>query len=154
MAYSGEPKRARFHRKSISLQVTLLDTNPPIWRRLLVPADMTLAQLHVALQAAMGWDDSHLHEFSVGQRGFGRPDPQARLMGEPSSEDEGTVPLAGILGRAGFKAIYTYDFGDTWEHSILLEKRLPVDSRTAYPVLHGRSTRVSAGRLWRHPRIL
>jgi hypothetical protein len=63
------------------LKVTLLGTNPPIWRRLLVPANMTLAQLHDVLQAAMGWEDGHMHEFSSGRRRFGRPDPEDRLMG-------------------------------------------------------------------------
>src|SRR2546430_14987174 len=70
------------------LKVTLLGTSPPIWRRLLVPADLTLAQLHDVLQAAMGWEDSHMHEFSIGQRRIGRPDPEDRLMGMPSAENE------------------------------------------------------------------
>lgn len=65
------------------LKVTLLGTSPPIWRRLLVPADLTLAQLHDVLQAAMGWEDGHMHEFSIGQRRFGRPDPEDQLMGCP-----------------------------------------------------------------------
>ena len=70
------------------LKVTLLGTSPPIWRRLLVPADLTLAQLHDVLQAAMGWEDGHMHEFSIGQRRIGRPDPEDRLMGMPSVENE------------------------------------------------------------------
>lgn len=114
------------------LKVTLLGTSPPIWRRLLVPADVTLAQLHDVLQAAM--DDGHMHEFSIGQRRFGRPDPEDRLMGMPSVENERTVRLSGILGRVGSKATYTYDFGDSWEHAIVLEKRLPVDPNMTYPV--------------------
>jgi len=116
------------------LKVTLLGTNPPIWRRRLVPADMTLAQLHNVLQAAMGWEDGHMHEFSSGQRRFGRPDPEDRLMGLPSAENERAVRLSGILVRVGSKATYTYDFGDSWEHSIVLEKRLPVDPNVVYPV--------------------
>ena len=89
------------------LKVTLLGTSPPVWRRLLVPADLTLAQLHDVLQAAMGWEDGHMHEFSIGQRRFGRPDPEDQLMGMPSAENERTVRLPGILGRVGSKAIYT-----------------------------------------------
>jgi hypothetical protein len=116
------------------LKLTLLGTSPPIWRRLLVPADTTLAQLHDVLQATMGWEDGHMHEFSIGQRRIGRPDPEDRLMGMPSAENERTVRLSGILGKAGSKAIYTYDFGDTWEHSIVLEKRLPDDPNLTYPV--------------------
>jgi hypothetical protein len=55
-------------------------------------------------------------------------------MGMPSVENERTVRLSGIWGRVGSKAIYTYDFGDTWEHSIVLEKRLPDDPNPKYPV--------------------
>ncbi|HET6177785.1 MAG TPA: plasmid pRiA4b ORF-3 family protein [Candidatus Sulfotelmatobacter sp.] len=116
------------------LKVTLLGTSPPIWRRLLVPANVTLAQLHDVLQAAMGWEDGHMHEFSVGQRRFGRPDPQDPLMGISSAENERAVRLSSILGRVGSRAIYTYDFGDGWEHAVVLEKRLPVDPSTMYPV--------------------
>ena len=75
-----------------------------------------------------------MHEFSIGQRHIGRPNPKDRLMGMPSVENERTVRLSGILGRVGSKAIYTYDFGDTWEHGIVLEKRLPVDPNMTYPV--------------------
>src|SRR5207302_11197865 len=89
------------------LKVTLLGTSPPIWRRLLVPAAVTLAQLHDVLQAAMGWEDGHMHEFSIGQRRFGRPDPEDRLMGAASAENERTVRRSAILGRVGSKAIYT-----------------------------------------------
>jgi hypothetical protein len=77
------------------IKVTLLGTSPPIWRRLLAPADLTLAQLHDVLQAAMGWEDGHMHEFSIGQRRFGRPDPEDQLMGMPSAENERTVRLPG-----------------------------------------------------------
>jgi hypothetical protein len=119
------------------LKVTLMGTMPPIWRRLLVPANMTLAQLHDVLQAVMGWQDCHMHEFCAGQRHFGKPNPEDRLMGMPPVENERTVPLSNVLGRVGTKAIYTYDFGDSWEHGIVLEKRLPADQGTAYPVCAG-----------------
>jgi hypothetical protein len=88
------------------IKVTLLGTSPPIWRRLLVPADVTLAQLHDVLQTAMGWDDGHMHECSIGQRRIGRPDrcaspaywegsaPEDRLMGMPSVENERTPRLS------------------------------------------------------------
>jgi len=116
------------------LKVTLLGTSPPIWHRLQVPADVTLAQLHDVLQTTMGWQDGHMHEFSVGQRRFGRPNPQDRLMGQPSVENERTVRLSSLLSRIGSKAIYTYDFGDSWEHSIVLGKRFPGDPNATYSV--------------------
>ncbi len=119
------------------LKVTLLGTSPPIWRRLLVPADVTLAQLHDVLQAAMGWQECHMHEFSAGGRHFGQPNPEDRFMGMPPVENERTVRLSRVLGRVGAKAIYTYDFGDSWEHAIVLQKRLCADPTTAYPVCTG-----------------
>lgn len=119
------------------LKVTLLGTSPPIWRRLLVSADLTLAQLHDVLQAAMGWQECHMHEFSAGSRHFGRPNPEDRFMGMPPVENERTVRLSSVLGRVGAKAVYTYDFGDSWEHGIVLEKRLCADPTTAYPVCTG-----------------
>jgi hypothetical protein len=127
-------KKAAVSPEIYPIKVTLLDTSPPIWRRLLVPADLTLAQLHDVLQAAMGWEDGHMHEFSIGQRRFGRPNPEDRLTGVPSVENEHTVWLSSVLGRVGARVIYTYDFGDSWEHGIVLEKRLPTDPNTTYPV--------------------
>ena len=118
------------------IKVTLLGTSPPIWRRLLVPADATLAQLHNALQTAMGWENCHLHEFCMGQRRFGPPEP-GDFMGMPSAEDERKAPLSSVLGRVGAKVTYTYDFGDGWEHGIVLEKRLPADPNMTYPVCTG-----------------
>ena len=116
------------------LKVTLLGTKPPIWRRLLVPANLTLAQLHAVLQVAMGWQDGHMHEFSIGERRIGIPNPQDRLMGMPPVENEQKVRLSGVLARVGAKAIYTYDFGDSWEHGIILEKCLPPVPDTTYPL--------------------
>jgi hypothetical protein len=89
------------------IKVNLLGTSPPIWRRLLVPAGLTLEQLHHVLQAAMRWEDCHMHEFSMGRRRFGRPDPDDRLMGVPAVENERTVQLFSVLGRVGAKIIYT-----------------------------------------------
>jgi hypothetical protein len=119
------------------LKVTLLGTMPPIWRRLLVPANLTLAQLHNVLQDAMGWQDCHMHEFCAGHRRFGQPDPEDRLMGMPPVENERTVHLSDVLSRVRAKVIYAYDFGDSWEHSIVLEKRLPADPGSTYPVCTG-----------------
>lgn len=124
------------------LKITLLGTKPPIWRRLLVPAGMTLAGLHKTLQEAMGWENYHLHEFRIGRKTYGEPDPDARMMGLPTTVNERTVRLFSVLGEVGAKAEYLYDFGDGWEHRIVVEKVLPPDPGVAYPVcvagkLHG-----------------
>jgi len=135
-------KKIEIPHEIYQIKVTLLGTTPPIWRRLLVPAGMTLEQLHDVLQAAMGWEDCHMHEFHIGQKRFGKPDPSDRLMGLPATGNERTVRMFSVLGKVGAKALYTYDFGDGWEHSIAVEKVLPPDPGLAYPLctagkLHG-----------------
>jgi len=124
------------------LKMTLRDTRPPIWRRLLVPAGLTLDVLHDVLQLAMGWDDSHLHEFRIGSKRFGKSDPNDRLMGLDPIGNERTTCLFTVLGRVGAKGMYTYDFGDSWEHAIVVEKVLPPEPGVRYPIcvdgrLHG-----------------
>ncbi len=107
------------------IKVTLRGTKPPIWRRLLIPSSLTLARLHDVLQTAMGWSGGHMHEFRTADRHFGIPDPEDRSMGMPHVENERTVKLSKVLWRPGAKLIYTYDFGDNWEHAIVLEKLFP-----------------------------
>jgi hypothetical protein len=116
------------------IKVTLLGTRPPIWRRLHVPSSLTLAQLHDAVQTAMGWHGGHMHEFRSGQRYFSEPDPEYRSMGMDPAENERKVRLSDVLRKTGNKLIYTYDLGDSWEHAIVLEKQLPVDPIASYPV--------------------
>ena len=115
------------------IKVTLLGTDPPIWRRLLVPADLTLEQLHDVLQLAMDWEDCHMHEFRIGQQRFGKPDPMEQAFGGPRTASERTARLFSVLGRAGAKAVYSYDFGDSWDHQIVVEKRLAAEAGCAYP---------------------
>jgi hypothetical protein len=116
------------------IKVTLLHTKPLVWRRLLVPADMMLDQLHLVIQASMEWLDSHLHQFRVGDVSFRAEDPFVESERDEDSVDECQVQLSTVLKRVGDEALYTYDFGDDWEHSILLEKTLPRDPNSAYPV--------------------
>ncbi len=119
------------------IRVTLLGTDPPIWRRLLVPADLTLEQLHQVLQLAMDWEDCHLHEFRIREQTFGTPDPAERFFGGPRTASERTARLSTVLGRVRAKAVYTYDFGDSWDHEIVVEKRQPPEPGCAYPVCLG-----------------
>lgn len=119
------------------LKVTLRYSKPPIWRRLLVPAGLTLDMLHDTLQAAMGWYDCHLHEFHIGQKRYGEPDPEDGLMGLPEVSNERSAYLFMVLGKAGAKARYTYDFGDNWEHAIVVEKVLQPEPGIAYPICLG-----------------
>jgi len=112
------------------IEVTLRWTEPPIWRRLLVPADLTLADLHNVIQTAMGWEDDHLHEFQIRGEAYGPIELDSAI-------DERKVPLRQVFSRIGAKASYHYDFGDDWKHRIVFEKRLPADPNTTYPVCTG-----------------
>jgi len=111
----------------LSLKVTLRDVRPPIWRRILVPRDMTLADLHRAIQAVMGWEDAHLHAFNVGGRQY-----SARGM-LPDATNEARVTLDSLAKSGTTRFRYTYDFGDNWEHDILIEKTLPKTDARAFP---------------------
>jgi hypothetical protein len=111
------------------VEVRLLDVRkPPVWRRLEVRSDLTLDALHDAIQAAMGWEDAHLHVFSDGRADYSHPDFDL------DRRDERRVRLTDLLGTVGQKLRYTYDLGDNWEHEITLEKVRPADP-TATDVL-------------------
>ena len=127
-------KKTGIPQEIYQLKVTLLGTRPPIWRRLLVPAALTLNQLHDVLQLAMGWQNSHLHDFQIGGETFSTPDPYGSFEGIPTAASENTARLFQVLGKAGAKAVYNYDFGDSWQHAITVEKVLPPEPGRAYPV--------------------
>ncbi len=111
--------------KLYQLKVTLKHSKPAIWRRLLVRADIKLPKLHDILQVAMGWHDCHLHEFEASGNSYGVPDPE---FGSEDMIDERKVKLSELLTTEKQRLIYTYDFGDYWQHEILLEKVLVADS--------------------------
>ena len=111
------------------LKITLRHTHPPIWRRIEVPADIKLGKLHDVLQAVMGWYDSHLHAFRVGHTSYGVPQPE--FPGD--FQNERNVRLGQLVGK-GNKLIYEYDFGDGWEHELLVEKVLPAEKGRRYPL--------------------
>jgi hypothetical protein len=116
------------------LKVTLGEVEPPIWRRLLVPADATLAELHRVIQDAMGWTNSHLHCFEVAGRRIGMVGVEED---SPELEDERRVRVASILPRKGAKLLYRYDYGDDWEHVVEIEEVTVPDRRLAYPLCIG-----------------
>ncbi len=113
------------------LQVLLSATDPPIWRRLQVPGDANLDWLHAVLQVAMGWTNSHQHQFICGEYLY--TDPTLELdqyAGGPPVLDEGKAVVAEVLPTVGNGLVYEYDFGDSWEHIVTLEKILPALSPT------------------------
>lgn len=114
--------------KIYQLKITLKHIKPPIWRRIEVPANIKLGKLHDVIQIAMGWHDSHLHAFVIGQTSYGKPDPE--FGGD--IRNERNVRLDSLVD-AGGTFMYEYDFGDGWIHEIKAEKVVDVDSAAHYP---------------------
>jgi len=149
------------------IRVTLNGSKPPIWRKLAVPSDIVLDELHEVIQIAMGWTNSHLHQFRLHDKGL-KPSPQemarrfqrdewgddflGRMRGErvfvaevtswgdPSDlggEDEEEFTLAEVCPKVKSKLIYEYDFGDGWEHTIEVQKIVEPKPGVEYPLCLG-----------------
>ncbi|MEO8357809.1 MAG: plasmid pRiA4b ORF-3 family protein [Chloroflexota bacterium] len=114
------------------LKLTLDRVKPPIWRRLLVKEDINLLTLHEIIQRAMGWDDYHLHMFTIAGQIFG--DEEDDEFGDLGTKNEARYKLnkLGLEEKSKFK--YEYDFGDSWQHTILVEKIVPSEKGVHYPV--------------------
>ena len=114
------------------IKVTLKHSKPPIWRRIQVRGDTRLDKLHDILQAVMGWWNAHLHQFIVGGNYYGEPNPDDEDWGLELL-DETKVRLYQLAAGEKFKFVYEYDFGDSWEHLLLVEKLLPPEKGVSYP---------------------
>jgi hypothetical protein len=116
-------------------KITLLDSQPPIWRRIQVK-DCTLDEFHEHIQTAMGWTNSHLHQFDVDGEQYGNPDLLDDGFGDCNCVDSTVTKLSEIIPktRRRFQFYYEYDFGDGWEHEILFEGCLRADKGRQYPL--------------------
>lgn len=112
------------------IKIVLIGSKPLVWRRILVKSDIKLGKLHRLLQIVMGWENAHLHEFRVGKVSFGEPDPDY----ESTMLDEENVQLRSIMQDAKDRIRYIYDFGDGWQHDLILEQALPAKEGERYPV--------------------
>ncbi len=115
------------------LKIALVGIKPQIWRRVHVPADIALDALHLVIQAAMGWTDSHLHSFIFGERRYTMPYEEG-VLEELQMEDERKICLSELLTQPKAAFEYDYDFGDSWHHRVTLEKILPAAVDTRYPL--------------------
>jgi hypothetical protein len=113
------------------IKVTLDHTHPPIWRRILVPGSTTLLKLHDILQIVMGWEDYHLHMFTIEGLIYG--DPVDDEYGDLGTINEANYRLRQVIHREGQRFSYEYDFGDSWEHTLLVEKILSPQAGVRYP---------------------
>ena len=124
MAVSSVPKKK--HKSSLSkpclitLRIELVGTTPLVWRRITLDGRSSFANLHHVIQAAMGWHDAHLHQFRINNRYIGVPDPESDAP-EWHTEDERKVFLNRVLTDDAVFT-YLYDFGDGWEHRLLVEE--------------------------------
>jgi Plasmid pRiA4b ORF-3-like protein len=114
------------------IKVTLHGTHPLIWRRILVPGNTTLLKLHDILQIVMGWENAHLHMFKIKGSVYG--DPIDEEDDDLGTIDEATVKLSHLIRREGQRLSYEYDFGDSWNHTLLVEKILPTQEGVRYPL--------------------
>jgi Plasmid pRiA4b ORF-3-like protein len=114
--------------KILEIEIELQDVRPAVVRRVQVPGEISLAELHGVVQVAMGWTDSHLHEFEIDGARYGQPDPD----GDSEAADETRTVLFRLVDVGG-RMDYVYDFGDGWTHTLTVEKVNAPEPGTRYP---------------------
>jgi pRiA4b ORF-3-like protein len=140
----------------IQLKITIRDSKPAIWRRVEVDGDNTFYQLHEIIQALFGWFDDHLKEFEIGRKRIIINDG---MMDENEYDeangfdvfDSSEIKLKDFLKTINQKLTYTYDFGDNWEHIIVVEKFLTKELGKNYPLCtkgKGRGPEEDCGGVW------
>lgn len=123
--------RKRTALKIYELRVELEEIEPLIWRRILVPAKITLPQLHDLLQLVMGWTNSHLHSFEIGEHTFGMDGTD---LEELNMLNEKKFTLDEVLGDSIREFNYEYDFGDSWHHHIVVTPIAKPRTDWSYPL--------------------
>jgi len=129
----------RPYKAVFQLKIVLKNTRPAVWRRIQVPETYTFYELHVAVQNAMGWMDSHLHAFETdkGPRLRDKMRIESPYALDDIEEEDFVltteIPLNRFFLKPGDRVFYDYDFGDNWEHEIELEKILPKEKGKKYP---------------------
>lgn len=113
------------------IKISLVGITPTIWRRLQVPSDLFLHDFHKIIQTAIGWENSHLHQFVKNGRTFGVADDEFETSDR--FMDYTSIRLIDILNKENEMIQYTYDLGDNWIHEITLEKKLKPSINDFYP---------------------
>lgn len=113
----------------LRLRIDLEAVEPAIWRRLLVPSGISLARLHGVFQTTMGWTDSHLHSFTIGGHRYGMHVDDFDV----AELDEQKFTVASAIGdERRFR--YEYDFGDGWDHQVVVEDVVRVPAELPFPI--------------------
>ncbi len=108
--------------KLYQIKIQLTKIKPPIWHRVVIPSDMLLSDLHNVLQTVMGWTNSHLHQFVKDETFYLPKMEDDWTWDDMNNVDYKRRKVSGLLKKENDQIIYEYDFGDSWEHSIVLEK--------------------------------
>ncbi len=116
------------------IRIDLGGARPPIWRRVDVPVTLTLHELHDVIQRAFAWENSHLHQFTVGERVYGPPEYELDEV-FPGVCDSRKTRLVSLLSDGIERFTYTYDFGDNWVHKLVVEQFRAGEPDTEYPAL-------------------
>jgi hypothetical protein len=114
------------------LKVVLLETEPLVWRRFVIPSGATLHRLHLILQEVMGWTNSHLYRFQIGEREYAEPDPDNEFYELPFRNSK-RAKLGRLVTKRGSTFLYEYDFGDSWIHELVVEDILKCEPGKHYP---------------------
>ena len=141
------------------LKIVLLGTKQPIWWRLRVPGDANLGWLHAVIQVAIGWTNSHLHHFLTRDARYADPRHiEDAGFGDEPDRNEAKARLVQIAPHEGDQFGYEYDFGDSWEHEITVEKILPNEAAAATTALCLEGTRAcppeDCGGIWGYAELL
>jgi hypothetical protein len=120
--------------QNYQIKITLKGSKPKIWRRLLVPSELQLSDFHSVIQIAMGWTDSHLHQFIKNRTFYTLKMKGDDFWGDMNNVDYKGMKISDLLQSEKEKIVYEYDFGDGWEHEVLLEKIIPVENKLKFPV--------------------
>ena len=122
--------------KIYQLKIALKGSKPSIWRRILVSPDLLLSDFHKIIQSTMGWTNSHLHQFVSGNSFYTVRSPGDDFWDDMDNVDyeKEKIKISHFLKNEKERFIYEYDFGDSWTHSIVLEKILPIDKKKKYPI--------------------
>ena len=115
------------------IRIELRSVEPHVWRRVDVPLSCTLLALHDIIQIAMGWTDSHLFEFQVGDRLYGALEFDPELL-EPRQYKASRIRLRTLIERGVHRFDYIYDFGDYWQHDVVIEEVRDGEADIDYPV--------------------
>jgi hypothetical protein len=154
-----EPTAGKSAAPTYQFKVVLAGSKPLIWRRLQMPGNANLSWLHAVLQVAMGWTNSHLHHFLTGEARYADPRQNEDMgFGEEPDRDETKATLMQVAPEEGAQLGYEYDFGDSWEHKITVEKILPPDPATATTALCRDGARAcppeDCGGIWGYAELL